>query len=71
MSLANSTIFAILTLFDTDEFKSDPDWIAQRLNLNPSLVRKALDRLKRLEILTEDSSEKLKKQTLNIELPTI
>jgi len=46
--------FAILTLMRTKGFKSDVKWIANRLALSPIIVKTALERLKRLELIQED-----------------
>jgi uncharacterized protein (TIGR02147 family) len=46
--------FAILTLMRTANFKSDPQWIAERLGLPPSTIKQALERLKRMELIAED-----------------
>lgn len=46
--------FAILSLAETDNFKSDIDWIARRLGLNKNTTHTAIDRLLRLEMLEED-----------------
>lgn len=45
--------FAILSLFKTKNFKSEPAWIAARLGLNLSTVTQSLERLKRLELICE------------------
>lgn len=46
--------FAILTLMRSKGFKSDINWIANRLNLSPTITKTAIDRLKRLELIRED-----------------
>jgi uncharacterized protein (TIGR02147 family) len=51
--------FAILSLLKTKDFKNDPTWIAARLALPVATVEQALDRLKRLEIVSEDARGKL------------
>ena len=51
--------FAILSLFKTKGFRSDAEWIAQRLGLSAPVVTQALDRLKRLGIVTQDKKGKL------------
>jgi len=45
--------YAILELSFVDDFRSDPVWIAKRLGIAPAVVRKAIERLVRLEILEE------------------
>ena len=53
--------FAILSLLKTKGFKNNSTWIAQRLGIAVSTVEQALERLKRLEILSEDKKGKLKR----------
>lgn len=53
--------FAILTLFDAADFQSNSKWIAARLNLSEVTVKNALERLKRLEMISEDEHKNLKK----------
>jgi uncharacterized protein (TIGR02147 family) len=43
--------FAIIQLMKLDGFQSDPDWIAQKLEINRSEVIAALERLARLELI--------------------
>lgn len=43
--------FAILSLAETTRFKSEPQWIAQRLNIKVSEAQEALDRLVHLGML--------------------
>jgi uncharacterized protein (TIGR02147 family) len=47
--------FAILTLMRVKNFKSDINWIAERLGLSKSTVQLAMDRLKRVELVKEDN----------------
>jgi uncharacterized protein (TIGR02147 family) len=53
--------FAILSLMKTKDFRSDPLWIAGRLGLPRATIDQALERLKRLEIIAEDSKGRLKR----------
>lgn len=53
--------FAILSLMRTKDFKSDPKWIAKRLGLPAVTVEQALERLKRLEIITVDAKGRMKR----------
>jgi uncharacterized protein (TIGR02147 family) len=46
--------FAILSLNHTRDFKYDIGWIASRLDLTPSEVTNAIDRLERLNLITRD-----------------
>ncbi|MGE3609569.1 MAG: DUF4423 domain-containing protein [Bacteriovoracaceae bacterium] len=46
--------FAILNLIKTKDFKSDVNWIAERLALTPKKVEGAIERLKRVGLLTVD-----------------
>lgn len=51
-SIADWVHFAILSLMKTKEFRSDSEWIAQRLGLTAERVDEALERLFRLGIVT-------------------
>lgn len=46
--------FAIWMLMKTSDFISDVTWISNRLGLNSAIVRAAIDRLKRLGLVSED-----------------
>lgn len=48
--------FAILTLMRTRDFKSDIAWIAERLGLSLTVVKTAIERLMRLDIIHQDHS---------------
>lgn len=43
--------YAILNLVETDDFRPDPAWIANRLAISKIEVQTAVDRLERLELL--------------------
>ncbi len=51
--------FAILSLAETTDFKSEENWIAQRLRLNKTKVNSALNRLLRLGLLEKHSNGEL------------
>jgi uncharacterized protein (TIGR02147 family) len=51
--------FAIRSLMRTRGFRSDDKWIARRLGLSPSVVRTAIERLKRLGMIQEDAQGNL------------
>lgn len=51
--------YAILCLAETEDFQSDPQWIAQRLGLSVNKVNLAIERLLRLELLYQDENDKL------------
>ena len=46
--------FAILNLIKTKDFRSDLAWIAKRLNIKVVIVRKAVERLKTLNLIAVD-----------------
>lgn len=46
--------FAILTLMRTRDFKSDIAWIAERFGLSLAVVKSAVERMKRLDIIHQD-----------------
>lgn len=43
--------FAILSMAETDDFESDPAWIARRLGLTKTVVQEAIQRMERLEMI--------------------
>lgn len=47
--------FAILSLMETDDFSSKPQWIAKRLGISKVQVELAIDRLLRLQFIHRDS----------------
>ena len=58
--------YAILELTQTKGFKSSPTWIAKRLGVKVFEVEQALDRLKELELLSEDSQGNLIRAQLSM-----
>jgi uncharacterized protein (TIGR02147 family) len=46
--------FAILNLADTDDFRSETQWIARRLGISPAEAKVALERLERVGLLERD-----------------
>lgn len=46
--------YAILEITHVEGFKSDADWISQKLGINKIQAQDALERLERLEMLTKD-----------------
>ena len=46
--------FTILSLVETDDFQSDPEWIAKRLNADVITVRSAIENLIDLKYLKQD-----------------
>ena len=51
--------FAILSLAETQDFHSTPEWISTRLNITPVRAAQALDRLEKLELLKRNDAGKL------------
>ena len=51
--------FAILSLAETKDFKSDTGWIANRLQITKPMAAKALERLERLGMLERGSDGRL------------
>lgn len=49
--------FAILSLMNTSNFNSSPDWIAKRLNISTQKVNQAIDRLERVGLITRKGNE--------------
>jgi uncharacterized protein (TIGR02147 family) len=58
--------YAILELSLTEDFKSDPKWISERLGTSTFEVTQALERLEKLELLESDKRGILRKTDLNI-----
>lgn len=56
--------YGILQLLKTSDFKKDPEWMAQRLNIEVVNVEMALERLLRVGILEEEKDGRLKDITL-------
>jgi uncharacterized protein (TIGR02147 family) len=50
--------YAILSLLETTDFKMDEVWIAKRLGISELMVKNAIERLVRLELLAKDSKGK-------------
>jgi len=61
--IAESLHFALLALFDLDNFKSDSKWMAQQLGVSPQSIRQALGRLQRLGLVAQDKRTKRWKTT--------
>lgn len=55
--IAESLHFEILSLIETQDFKSDVAWISKRLNRNPIEIRAALERLVRLNLVSKENSK--------------
>ena len=58
--------FAFLSLIDTCNFKSDPKWIAKRLNISIERTRDVISCLLQLELISQNSDKQLLKNTKNI-----
>ena len=58
--------YAILCLAETEDFKSDSTWIADRLKTTQPKVSKALERLLRIGLLEYDKDGNLKYQDVTI-----
>ncbi len=56
-AIADWTHYAILSLMNTVDFRSSPQWIARRLDITPSEVCSALERLERLHLIQRDGKE--------------
>lgn len=54
---------AILELTDKPDFKDDPTWIAQQLNISVSNVKTALEKLTELGLIEKSENSGLKKTT--------
>ena len=57
---------AILALTQTKNFNSDSQWIAKRLHVSKAEVEVALERLKRLKLLTEKNKKLVKATDTNL-----
>jgi uncharacterized protein (TIGR02147 family) len=56
---------AILSLSETEDFQSDPNWIAQRLNISINTANQALERLMRLGLLYTDNLGQVRSKPIN------
>ena len=54
--------FAILNLIQTEDYQHNPEWIAGRLNLKPEIVKEAIERLERLNLILQDSDGRIQRQ---------
>lgn len=54
--ISNWYYFGILSLAETKNFKSDPAWIAKRLNIKVSDTKKAIETLLHLELLKKNKA---------------
>jgi uncharacterized protein (TIGR02147 family) len=53
--------FAILNLIKTKGFNSDPTWIADRLGLSKKKVSECIERMLRLELITQETDGTIKR----------
>lgn len=61
--------YAILSLIETQGFKSDSDWIAERLGVSSSKVEACLNRLLRLGLVEKSGTHKLTRTFAKIHTP--
>jgi uncharacterized protein (TIGR02147 family) len=68
-AIAEWTHFAILSLVRTRDFRSDPAWIAERLEIRPDQAQASLQRLIRMGLLESDpeNASKLRRTRTRIE----
>lgn len=52
--------FAILSLTETEGFRSDPSWIARRLGISLAKTKSTIERLERLKMLVRDGDDGLR-----------
>ncbi len=52
--------FAILSLMETEDFQSKPEWIARRLGITPTLAAQSIERLIRLDMVEVVSKRPLR-----------
>jgi len=60
--------YGILNLLKLPNFKSNPKWIAKRLNITELEAKLAIERLLRLEFITEDEKGNLQRTIPNIKV---
>lgn len=53
--------FAVLSLIETDSFKSDDSWIAQRLSITKPVAQQVLNRLLAAKLILQDSKGRFTK----------
>jgi transcriptional regulator with XRE-family HTH domain len=61
--IADWHYYAILSLAETKDFKSDVNWISARIGIAPRIVREAIARLERLELMGRDTKTNALKPT--------
>lgn len=61
--IADWYYYAILSLTQTQDFRSEPEWIAARLGISEKVARDAVDLLLRLDLLEFDQKTKKIKST--------
>ncbi len=61
--IADWQCFALLSLFKTKDFRSDPQWMAERLGLTRTKVEEALERLLRLELISKNKGGRFSRST--------
>lgn len=66
--------YAILSLLKTDDFKSDPHWIAKRLAINPTEAKMALERLRKLKLIKKVGGRFVREEphfTTSMDVPSV
>lgn len=61
--------FAILSLMKTEDFRSEEEWISQRLGVKVATVREALLRLESLNLIEKNSEKKWIRTTESVRTP--
>lgn len=62
--------FAILSLIETTDFNSSPDWISKRLGISIAQAESALERLQSTKLISISSKGRVRSTGKNIETPT-
>lgn len=62
--------FAILSLIETTDFNSSPDWISRRLGISVAQAESALERLQSTKLISISAKGRVRSTGKNIETPT-
>lgn len=62
--------FAILSLIETTDFNSSPDWISKRLGISIAQAESALERLQSTKLISISAKGRVRSTGKNIETPT-
>lgn len=59
--------YAVLSLMETDDFQSDPEWMAERLDVSRQRIEVVLGNLKELGFIEEKTEQKIERKVAKLE----